>query len=162
MKTFAVSPVRFLMYSAPVQRAVIDSGSGTSSRRRGTADGRSVPRSSKTCLASTVDGSTIRTNRNRSGWCWRLHDQWPSTSSVATAKVRTPASRRGRQLTASRVFPVTPLGTSSSTNRSLFVAMGSAADTVSDNRTTIDGFWFGMSQRSVQFNQPSASSGGHT
>jgi 4,5-DOPA dioxygenase extradiol len=34
----------------------------------------------------------------------------------------------------------------------LFVAMGAAADSVADNHTTIDGFWFGMSKRSIQFN----------
>ncbi len=33
----------------------------------------------------------------------------------------------------------------------LFVAMGAAADTIEDNHTAIDGFWFGMSKRSVQF-----------
>ena len=33
----------------------------------------------------------------------------------------------------------------------LFVAMGAAADSVNDNHTEIDGFWFGMSKRSVQF-----------
>jgi len=34
----------------------------------------------------------------------------------------------------------------------LFVAMGAAADSVADNHTTIEGFWFGMSKRSIQFN----------
>lgn len=34
----------------------------------------------------------------------------------------------------------------------LFVAMGAAADTIDDNHTAIDGFWFGMSKRSIQFN----------
>jgi len=30
--------------------------------------------------------------------------------------------------------------------------MGAAADTVDDNHSAIDGFWFGMSKRSIQFN----------
>ncbi len=34
----------------------------------------------------------------------------------------------------------------------LFVAMGAAADTIADNHTAIEGFWFGMSKRSIQFN----------
>jgi len=34
----------------------------------------------------------------------------------------------------------------------LFVAMGAAADTIEDNHSAIDGFWFGLSKRSVQFN----------
>ena len=34
----------------------------------------------------------------------------------------------------------------------LFVALGAAADTVDDNHTAIDGFWYGMSKRSVEFN----------
>ena len=33
----------------------------------------------------------------------------------------------------------------------LFVAMGAAEDTMDDNHTAIDGFWYGMSKRSVQF-----------
>lgn len=34
----------------------------------------------------------------------------------------------------------------------LFVAMGAAANTIEDNHSAIDGFWFGLSKRSVQFN----------
>jgi len=33
----------------------------------------------------------------------------------------------------------------------LFVAMGAAAETITDNRTAVEGFWFGLSKRSVQF-----------
>lgn len=32
----------------------------------------------------------------------------------------------------------------------LFVALGAAADELEENRTTIDGFWYGLSKRSVQ------------
>jgi 4,5-DOPA dioxygenase extradiol len=34
----------------------------------------------------------------------------------------------------------------------LFVALGAAGGDMSDGRSVIDGFWYGMSKRSVQFN----------
>ena len=34
----------------------------------------------------------------------------------------------------------------------LFVAMGAVSDTIDDNHTAIEGFWFGISKRSIQFN----------
>ncbi len=33
----------------------------------------------------------------------------------------------------------------------LFVTLGAAADTLEQNRTAVDGFWFGLSKRSIEF-----------